>query len=117
MNSLAENRFTEIEELQDGWFDGYGVKFKNEDISFAKEIYYLLEKLNIYPRIYPNPDNEISLEWEEVDNSISLYIDFSHSNILILYKNKELDLPMNASFLLKKIEVFIKNLKGENYEK
>ena len=71
-------RLDELLQLKRGWFDGKGEAYDPNDLAWIEEImtlYYPDELPS--PYIYPTPEGNLLLEWEDERFDISLEIDLS----------------------------------------
>jgi hypothetical protein len=81
ISSLIE-RIISISRLEDGWLDGQGSKFSQEDLNKTQAILIsLYHKSILIPYVYPSPDNCIQFEWDNAYPDIA--IDFFNRVIIV----------------------------------
>lgn len=90
MNKLDE-RFAEMEALEEGWLDGEGHAISPSALSSAKErIEFAISKEIPIPYIYPTPEGHLSIEWES-NNDYDVTAIFKEKSIFIMAINTKTD--------------------------
>lgn len=78
-------RIDEFAEMEDGWFDGKGRKFEQNELMKAKEwLVGLLQTAEIpAPFVYPSPDHLLTAEWSLGFWEIICSFEFDPQNIIL----------------------------------
>lgn len=84
-------RIKEFLDLKENWFSpGEGDPFFKEDLFLASNLALELESLGFKPYIYPHPENEISLEFDEFKpNMPSITLKFPTQEVVLHNYNLE----------------------------
>lgn len=62
MQCKVKLRLDELASLEDGWLEGEGRSYNQKEIDLVYRVVKEAKREDV--RIYPDPDGEISLEWE-----------------------------------------------------
>lgn len=70
------DRITELANLEDGWFDGAGVKITRQSLREARTLADALASRDF--AIYPTEDGRIRFEWADIENNQFVAIETGH---------------------------------------
>ena len=73
----------DVRDLKDGWFDGDGVAFNQDELDWLANMFERYYSDNaIFPHVYPVPENDVNLEWSIDTLEIGLEINLrSHKGV------------------------------------